>query len=376
MTDRATEPEPEISTDTYALRAAEVPEMPLPEVDYRPPSPRSYRPRIALIGAGGISASHLDAYRAAGWDVATICSRTLSRAEARAAEYYPDARVTDRWQDVLADPGIDVVDVTPHPADRLPIMEAALQAGKHVLSQKPFVTDLADGERLVRLADARGVKLAVNQNGRWAPHHAWMRHAVRGGLIGELTSAHVSIAWDHSWIAGTPFEDVDDLILFDFGIHWFDLLVSLAGDRALSVFATAARARGQSARPDLLAQALVRLDGGQASLVFDGAAAHGPSDQTRLVGTTGTIASAGPDLGRQTITLTTAEGRAQSDLEGTWFNDGFRGAMGELLLAIEEDREPQNGARENLRSLALCFAAIASARERREVRVGEVTRLP
>ena len=50
--------------------------------------------------------------------------------------------------------------------------------------------------------------------------------------------------------------------------------------------------------------------------------------------------------------------------------------MGELSCAIEDDREPANGARENLRSLALCFAAIASARERREVRVGEATRLP
>jgi len=41
--------------------------------------------------------------------------------------------------------------------------------------------------------------------------------------------------------------------------------------------------------------------------------------------------------------------------------DGFRGTMGELLCAIEEDREPRNSARNNLQSLALCFAALASA---------------
>ena len=365
-----------IDTNTYALTAAAVPEMPFPELPFRPPAPRKYRPRIGLIGAGGISASHLDAYRTAGWEVAAIVNRTLARAEARAAEYFPAARVTDRWQDVLADPAIDVVDVTPHPAARLPILEAAIEAGKHVLSQKPFVTDLADGERLVSRAAARGVKLAVNQNGRFSPHHAYMRAAVRSGLIGELVSAHVSIAWDHSWIAGTPFDAVEDLVLYDFGIHWFDFLVSLAGSRIESVFAASARTPVQSARQGLLAQALVRLSDGQASLVFDGAATHGPSDATRLVGTMGTIASAGPDLGHQTVTVTTAAGRGSSPLEGTWFNDGFRGAMGELLLAIEEDREPQNGAAENLASLALCFAAIASARERREVRVGEATRLP
>ncbi len=95
-----------------------------------------------------------------------------------------------------------------------------------------------------------------------------------------------------------------------------------------------------------------------------------------MTGTLGSLTSAGPNLGEQTVTLTTAEGAASPVLEGTWFNDGFRGAMGELLCAIEEDREPENSARGNLRSLALCFAAIASAREGREVRLGEARRLP
>ena len=44
-----------------------------------------------------------------------------------------------------------------------------------------------------------------------------------------------------------------------------------------------------------------------------------------------------------------------------WFKNGFLGTMAELLCAIREDREPTNGARDNLRSLALCFAAMASA---------------
>ena len=203
-----------------------------------------------------------------------------------------------------------------------------------------------------------------------------MRAAVRRGLIGELQSVVVSISWDHSWIVGTPFEEIGDLVLYDFAIHWFDFLASLAGPRLESVYATATRGRAQTARAPLLAQALVRMDGGQAALAFDGATAHGPRDTTSVTGTLGSLTSVGPNLGEQTVTLTTADGRATPALEGTWFNDGFRGAMGELLSAIEEDREPENGARGNLRSLALCFAAIASAREGREVRLGEVRRLP
>ncbi|MFM7446290.1 MAG: Gfo/Idh/MocA family protein, partial [Tabrizicola sp.] len=342
---------------------------------YQPPTPRAYRPRIGVIGAGGIVSAHLDAYRTAGWEVAAICNRTRAKAEAKAAEFAPKARVSDRWEEVLADPTIDVVDITPHPADRLPIIEAALKARKHVLSQKPFVLDLSEGRRLVALARDNGVKLAVNQNGRWAPHLAWMREAVRAGLVGDVVSTHISIHWNHGWIAGTPFEQIEDLILYDFGIHWFDFLRSVIGPRAQTVFATAATATGQTAKAPLLAQCLVQIEGGQASLVFDGAAPHGPRDTTYIAGTKGSLHSKGPDLGQQSVTLTTAAGIARPHLQGTWFNDGFRGAMGALLVAIEDDTEPANGAEENLDSLALAFADIQSRRTGQPVQVGTATRL-
>jgi predicted dehydrogenase len=355
-----TDPMPD--ADTYALKTSAVAEIPPPELDYRPPVPRSYRPRIALIGAGGIAGAHLDAYRRAGFNLAVIASRTLARAVQRRDEFFPGAHATDDVAAVLADPGIEVVDITPHPADRMGLVEAALKAGKHVLSQKPFVLDLDTGWRLADLADEMGLKLAVNQNGRWSPHMAWMRAAVRGGLIGTPIGAHVSIHWNHGWIRGTPFEDVHELILYDFGIHWFDFLHSLVGGRERSVRATMAMAAGQAARAPLLSECIVELDGGQASLVFDGATPFDPRDTTYIGGTEGSLRSEGPDLGQQTVTLTTAAGRATPRLEGTWFNDGFRGAMGELLCAIEDDREPVNGARENLGSLRLAFAAIESAR--------------
>lgn len=365
----------EPDADTYALKSTALAEVPAPDLPYQPPMPRAYRPRIGVIGAGGIVSAHLDAYRTAGWEVAAICNRTLSKAEAKAAEFAPRARVTDRWQDVIDDPAIDVVDITPHPADRLPIIEAALKAGKHVLSQKPFVLDLDDGRRLVALARANRVKLAVNQNGRWAPHLAWMREAVRAGLIGDVISTHISIHWDHGWIAGTPFEQIEDLILYDFGIHWFDFLRSVIGSRAKTVFASGSHAAGQTAKAPLLAQVLVQMEGGQASLVFDGSTPHGSRDTTYIAGTRGSLHSDGPDLGQQSVTLTTSAGIARPRLDGTWFNDGFRGAMGALLVAIEDGTEPANGAEENLDSLALAFAAIQSRRTGQAVQVGTATRL-
>ena len=364
----------ETGVDTYALKAAAAAEVAAPDLPYRPPMPQAYRPRIALVGAGGIAAAHLGAYRAAGFDVAVICNRTLARAEARRDEFFPAAEATDDIAGTLTRDDIAVVDITPHPVERLPLIEAALQAGKHVLSQKPFVVDLDAGRRLCDLADAQGVRLAVNQNGRWAPHLAWMREAVRAGLVGRVQALDIAIHWDHGWIAGTAFDGIDDLILYDFAVHWFDFLASL-DLRPASVYAARARAAGQTVASPLVAQAIVAFDGGQAALAFDGAARFGASDRTVIGGSAGTLVSEGPDLGNQAVSLATAAGVARPGLEGTWFREGFIGTMGELLTAIEEGREPLNGGRGNLDALALVFAAIASAARGVPVAPGEVRSL-
>lgn len=359
-------------TETYALTAESLPEITAPDLPYLPPEPASYAPRIGLIGTGGISSSHLDAYKTAGWSVVALCDRTRSKAEEKGAEFFPQARIDDTAEILLADPDIDVVDIALPTEVRAPVVEAALKAGKHVLSQKPFVLDLDRGEDLVKLAVDMGVQLAVNQNGRWSPHMAWMREATRAGHIGDVLSFHANVHWDHSWTAGTPFDDIEDLILYDFGIHWFDFLHSIAGERIETVYSTASAARGQTNKVPLLAQSLVKMDRGQASLVFDGAVAHGPRDTTFIGGTEGSLISDGPDLGHQTLTLTTPAGYARPKLAGAWFNDGFRGAMGELLCAIESGRRPMNSAEDNLKSLALTFAAIKLRHVGRELEVGTV----
>ena len=89
---------------------------------------------------------------------------------------------------------------------------------------------------------------------------------------------------------------------------------------------------------------------------------YGARDSTVVIGTDGVVASAGPDLNTQAVELHTGAGVARPVVEGAWFNDGFAGAMGELLCAIEEAREPMNSARANLDTIRLCQAALRSAR--------------
>ena len=221
-----------------------------------------------------------------------------------AKNFFPEAVVTNDVAALLALPEIEVVDIATHVAVRPPLVRAALEADKHVLSQKPFVLDLAEGQQLISVAEAHNRKLAVNQNGRWAPHFCFMRRAIAQGLIGQVQSVQMAVHWDHNWIAGTEFDGMKHVILFDFAIHWFDMLgCFLPGHTPLRVHASCVQAARQRAKPPLLGQASIEYETAQAQLFFNGNCTCGASDTTIIVGTEGTLISTGADLRKQQVTL-------------------------------------------------------------------------
>ena len=361
-------------SDARELKAAKVSAIEAPELPYRPPSPRGPVPGIGLIGCGGIANNHLAAYHERGWPVAVLCDINLEAARKLRDKHFPDADITDDPEAVFSRADIGVLDLATHPDHRLGHIRRALESGKHVLSQKPFVTDLNAGRELVELAEKSNLKLAVNQNGRWAPYFSYLRQAVKAGLLGDIISCDIHIAWDHTWIKGTHFEKIHHIVLYDFAIHWFDIVRCVFGDaRPESVFACVRKVPGQVIDPPLGASALIAYPAGLATLVFHACTRFGPSESTVVTGTRGTFRSHGPVCANDRVTLATAEGEAAVKLDGAWFNDGFAGAMGELLCAIEENREPANSARHNLASLELCFAACASADSGRPLVPGEIT---
>ena len=352
-------------------------EIEAPELAYRPPVPRFPAPPIGLIGCGAITPYHLDAYAAAGFSVAAFCDVDESVATGRRDQYNPAGLVFTDYNALLAQTEIPIVDIATHVEVRGSIIEAALLAGKHVLSQKPFTLDLAEGERLADLADARGLKLAVNQNGRWAPHFSYMRHAIAGGLIGEVQAAHLAVHWDHTWTEKTAFDNMPHLILYDFAIHWFDMLTCFMGAaEPVRVYASTARTSSQTNKPPMLAQVLVEYEHAQATLVFDAITRYGALDHTYVTGTAGALLSIGEDISHQEVTLSIAGGIARPAMEGTWFKEGFIGTMAELMAAVEEDRIPSNNARDNLRGLSLCFAALESANTGLPQVPGTIRRIP
>lgn len=373
-----TTPQEKTPAVDYALEGKQsAKRISLPDLPYLPARPRVFQPRIGLIACGGITNHHLKAYAQAGYTVVALADPRTELAEKRKEEFQlHGATIHSDAAELLARPDINVVDIATHPAERASLIEAAIHAGKHVLSQKPFVVDLEVGTRLCAAADAAGVRLAVNQNGRWSPHVSWMRQAIAAGLIGQVSTADAMVIWDHRWVKGTAFEHIPHLLLYDFAIHWFDMLRCYFGGRdARDVTAILADAPGQSVRPPLLASVIVRFDEGQASLQFRGATGYGQVDQTVITGTHGMLRSEGKDINEQHVTLWNESGEGSPVLSGRWFSDGFDGTMSELLVAIEEGREPNNSGRDNLGTVALALAAMASAEVGRAVPVGEVRRV-
>lgn len=345
------------------LRRTIAREIPAPNLPYRPSRPRRYRPKIGLIGCGGITTVHLQAYRTDGYAVVALADRVLASAEKRRDEFYPEAEVYDDYRVLLARPDIDVVDVATHPEIRPTIVADALRAGKHVLSQKPLALDLATARRLVVLARRQRRLLAVNQNGRWSPYFAYLRSAVSGGLLGEIQTADFVLNWDHTWTRGTAFEEMRHLILLDFGLHWFDIVACVfEGRKARRITAHVTRSPGQLLKPPMLAHCAIEFDQGLATLSFNGYSPFGARETFNVCGTAGTLRGEGAGVIQvDHLDLFTSRGHARPQLEGVWMPDGFRGTMGELLCAIEEQREPANSAANNLQTLALCFASLKSA---------------
>ena len=357
----------------YGLDAeASTKELPAPELDYQPRFPENYRPKIALIGCGGITVNHLTAYKQDNLNLVALCDLNPEATNERREKFYPEAKCYTDYNELLADPEIDVVDIALHPAPRAAAIEAALNASKHVLSQKPFALDIDVASRLADLADEKGLKLAVNQNGRWAPYVRYMQLAINEGLVGDIHGINIFLNWDHTWIKGTAFETIHHIILYDFAVHWIDMTVNFfKGQEAERVTGSIRSAAEQSITPPMMGGATLQFTNGFANLGFDGHSKQGSLERFFITGSKGVLTATGPLLKINEVVLETGDGIAKAQLEGEWFNDGFRGAMGELLCAIEEDREPFNSARNNLKTLETVFAVIHSADTGQTVKPGD-----
>lgn len=335
--------------------------------DYRPQVPAAPL-RVGLIGAGAIARSaHLPAYAAWGIPVAAVTSRRVEAARALAADFgMPTVHAS--VDDVLADPEVEVVDIATGPAGRLDLIAAAVDAGKHVLAQKPLSTDPAELGTLQEVlgrARERGIRIAVNQNARWAPVWRLATLLVRSGAIGEV----VGVTHLHDKplppLVGTPFDDVPHMLIADYLVHWIDITRCwLEGSHVVSVAARDSRVPGQplEARNPWHADIdIATAAGASASLrIVGNARTHAGGCPFWIHGTDGTLRGS-ILMGTDFLELDRDGDRTRFETTGQWFTDGFAGAMGELQTAILAGREPENSAVHVLPTVRIGWAAVASA---------------
>lgn len=151
--------------------------------------------RVAIVGAG-IGREHLAAYLALPerFAVRMICDRDLARAHAVAEA--PGLPVCADLAEVLADPAIDLIDICLPPHLHFEACMAALEAGKHVVCEKPLVTSLAEADALLARAKESGRQLFPVFQYRYGPGTAALRALIEAGLAGPLYAGTLETHWN------------------------------------------------------------------------------------------------------------------------------------------------------------------------------------
>lgn len=149
--------------------------------------------RWGILGTGGIAHLHTADLIAHGFTVTAVGSRAKGTADAFAAEFGLETAHAD-YESLASDDSVDVVYVsTPHPMHASNAM-MALEAGKHVLVEKPFTLNAREAREVVDLANRNGLVVLEAMWTRFLPHMERLRDIIRNGRIGEV---HTLIA-DHN----------------------------------------------------------------------------------------------------------------------------------------------------------------------------------
>lgn len=264
------------------------------------------------------------------------------------------------------------------PAARQTIVETGLRHGCHVLSEKPMATTLEAGRALVALASEAGKVHAIVQNRRFNAGVRRIRATLESGALGELTGIHCD------FFVGAHFggfrEQMENVLLVDMAIHTLDAARFMALKTPLAVYCHQSNPRGSWYAHGAAASAIFEFSD-DVTFTYRGSwSAEGANtswdSSWRVVGTKGTLLWDGADKFEANVVagsegffrpLAPIDVAPPADIEQT---RGHASVIAEFIDSIEAGRQPETASTDNIKSLAMVFAAIESARTRQRVEIG------
>lgn len=257
--------------------------------------------------------------------------------------------------------------------------EKAARHGKHILMEKPFVLDISQGKRLVRLCRLRNVKLGVVHPNRTKAIVLALRNAVKQGWFGRLTHACAAVRWSRSpeyfnsasW-RGT--KDLDGGILYNQAIHSVDLLNWLLGP-AGSVFAYGAT-RHHAIECEDVCVCVLRFENGALGTIEAAITLYPENLEESLAvfGTDGTAVLGGRTLSKilewKFSCLTDEDAEKQIGLlNGIQDKSGHKEIIENFVDSIEQNREPLVSGDEAMKTLYLINAIYESIKSNQPVKL-------
>lgn len=185
--------------------------------------------KVAIIGCGGIAnGKHMPSLsKVEQVEITAFCDIIRERAEEAAIKYgIVDAKVYENYKDLLLDSSIDVVHVCTPNISHAEISIAALEAGKHVMCEKPMAKTSEEALQMVEVAKKTGKKLTIGYNNRFRQDSQYLRKVTQAGDLGEIYYARAHAIRRRAvptWGVFLDEEKQGGGPLIDIGTHALDL---------------------------------------------------------------------------------------------------------------------------------------------------------
>ena len=333
--------------------------------------------RAVVVGAGGISGTWFPRLADEKVEVAGVVDLDAERAALRIEENGLSCEPSDDLAGTLRAQEPDfVLDLTV-PEAHCKVTCTALEAGCHVIGEKPMAAGMAEARRMVRTAERTGKMYMVSQSRRWESWHEQIAHAVSSGKLGTLTTANCDF-YIGAHFGGFRAEMASPLIL-DMSIHHFDLVRMLTGTDPVAVYAHEFNPAGSWYDGDAAASCIFEMTDGVVFTYRGSWCAEGRSTSWhgdwRLIGDRGTLTyERDTEPVGEVVTSTTGRGvnpehKPLSLPAPRLEHTAMTGALREMLRFLRTGEVPQTECHDNIKSLAMVFAAMESSRKGRRVPV-------